>query len=325
MRFKEFKIETVDKKNRVADIASLGPGEELLYGKKKLTPKVGTPSFQVKVPGNQYISTDVADIQKVLKAFGYHTLGTAGPHKDGIDGVNGQMTRSTLRQFQRDFKLHVDGEIGPETVEQLNTLLSQNPDVHITPSTDADLDRHATNVVNKVKNSQITDADIADIHDPEFNGKLKEVAGKLKVDPQALWKIIKFESDGIPSKQNPFTKATGLIQFMPKTAIGLGTSIEDLASMSAIDQLDYVYKFYKNTGLRPGSSVVQMYLKTVLPAFSHEGDDFVVGKQGAKKEFLPGVQNFSLHDFWKQNPTFQNKSTGVITLGDIKNAILGKG
>ena len=38
--------------------------------------------------------------------------------------------------------------------------------------------------------------------------------------------------------------ATGLIQFMPKTAIGLGTTVEKLARMSAEDQLNYVYKYF---------------------------------------------------------------------------------
>jgi len=39
--------------------------------------------------------------------------------------------------------------------------------------------------------------------------------------------------------------ATGLIQFMPKTATALGTSTELLARMTAEDQLNYVYKYFR--------------------------------------------------------------------------------
>lgn len=39
--------------------------------------------------------------------------------------------------------------------------------------------------------------------------------------------------------------ATGLIQFMPKTAIGLGTTVHALAAMTAEDQLNYVYKYFE--------------------------------------------------------------------------------
>lgn len=38
--------------------------------------------------------------------------------------------------------------------------------------------------------------------------------------------------------------AVGLIQFMPKTAIGLGTTTVKLANMTAVQQLEYVYKYF---------------------------------------------------------------------------------
>jgi hypothetical protein len=39
--------------------------------------------------------------------------------------------------------------------------------------------------------------------------------------------------------------ATGLIQFMPSTAKGLGTTTAKLAAMTAEDQLRYVYKYFQ--------------------------------------------------------------------------------
>jgi hypothetical protein len=44
---------------------------------------------------------------------------------------------------------------------------------------------------------------------------------------------------------NKKSNATGLIQFMPKTAKGLGTSVDKLKAMSAVQQLDYVEKYLK--------------------------------------------------------------------------------
>lgn len=39
--------------------------------------------------------------------------------------------------------------------------------------------------------------------------------------------------------------ATGLIQFMPRTAIALGTTVDKLAAMTAEDQLNYVWKYFE--------------------------------------------------------------------------------
>lgn len=39
--------------------------------------------------------------------------------------------------------------------------------------------------------------------------------------------------------------ATGLIQFMPATAQGMGTTTAALAAMSAVQQLDYVQRYFK--------------------------------------------------------------------------------
>jgi hypothetical protein len=336
MRFREFKVETIDPyaKDRAnagkagydeagTKINSDGtPGEEPKAGKKvektPLYPKVG---FRVNIPSNQYISNEVADIQQVLIALGYN-IGKTGPKGNGVDGVNGQLTRAAIGKFQHDQNITVDLKIGPETVDALNKEIAARQ-IHLAHS---DIDPHAKRVLDKTTQSgeKVSDADIADIHDPDFSSKLKEVAKKLGISWENLWKIIKFESGGIPWKQNPFTKATGLIQFTEETAEGLGTSLEHLKTMSAVDQLDYVYKFYK--GIKPGANVAQLYLKTILPAFAHKDDEFVVGKEGAKKEFLPGVTKFSLHDFWKQNGVFRNKADkSTITVGDIKNVINGKG
>jgi hypothetical protein len=47
-------------------------------------------------------------------------------------------------------------------------------------------------------------------------------------------------SPAVPNKAG--SGAVGLIQFMPSTAKGLGTSTEALKKMSAVQQLDFVKK-----------------------------------------------------------------------------------
>lgn len=80
-----------------------------------------------------------------------------------------------------------------------------------------------------------------------FKARTIEISQALGIDPNDLMAVMAFESARTfsPSIQNPSSKATGLIQFMPKTAVGLGTTTAKLAAMSAVHQLDYVYAYLK--------------------------------------------------------------------------------
>jgi hypothetical protein len=82
---------------------------------------------------------------------------------------------------------------------------------------------------------------------PSFKEKVVAICAGLGVDPNFLMAAMAFESARTfsPSIQNPASKATGLIQFMPSTAAGMGTSISALAKMSALEQLDWVEAYFK--------------------------------------------------------------------------------
>ena len=71
-----------------------------------------------------------------------------------------------------------------------------------------------------------------------------EVSNYLRVKPEHLIFLMWFETAHTLNHriQNKKTKATGFIQFMPKTAIGLGTTVEKLKAMSNVEQMDYVQK-----------------------------------------------------------------------------------
>lgn len=77
-----------------------------------------------------------------------------------------------------------------------------------------------------------------------FKAKVIDVAGKLRIDPNWLMMVFWKESKLRPDAVNNITQATGLIQFMPATAISLGTTTSALKSMSNVEQLDFVYKYY---------------------------------------------------------------------------------
>jgi hypothetical protein len=83
---------------------------------------------------------------------------------------------------------------------------------------------------------------------PVFKERLLWTAETLGCDPNHLMACIAWESGETfsPSVKNMAgSGATGLIQFMPTTAKGLGTTTAALAQMTAEDQLNYVYKYFR--------------------------------------------------------------------------------
>ncbi len=82
---------------------------------------------------------------------------------------------------------------------------------------------------------------------PAFIAEVEAMAARLGTRPEYLLATMSFETGGTysPSIRNPSSGATGLIQFLGSTAAGLGTSTAALASMSAIDQLAYVEKYFE--------------------------------------------------------------------------------
>jgi hypothetical protein len=77
--------------------------------------------------------------------------------------------------------------------------------------------------------------------------KVRAISAELGCDPSDLMSCIAFETGESfsPSIRNKASGATGLIQFMPRTAKGLGTTVEALAAMTAEDQLNYVAGYFE--------------------------------------------------------------------------------
>ena len=114
---------------------------------------------------------------------------------------------------------------------------------------------------------------------------LKKV--RLLCNENDLLRIIWFETGGTynPAQRNAAgSGATGLIQFMPSTARGLGTTTEALAKMSRTEQLQYVDKYLSNKGIE-GGSYDDLYMAILFPAAVGKSDDFVLFGEGAT---IPG-------------------------------------
>ena len=134
-----------------------------------------------------------------------------------------------------------------------------------------------------------------------FRVKVREIAEKLRMDPNYLMAVMAFETGKSfsPSIENEAgSGATGLIQFMPSTATGLGTSTSQLARMSAEQQLDWVYKYYKPFTGRL-NTLADAYMAVLWPV--------AVGKPGSHVMFKkPSIQ-------YNQNAGLDVNRNGEIT------------
>jgi LysM repeat protein len=117
----------------------------------------------------------------------------------------------------------------------------------------------------------------------EFAQKIVEIAERLGVNPNHLMAVIHFETAGTfsPSIQNPMTRATGLIQFLRGTAQELGTTIDELAEMSAERQLDFVESYLSKYAGRM-NNVEDTYMAVFYPIAMGRPSDSVLFSQGSR-------------------------------------------
>lgn len=107
-----------------------------------------------------------------------------------------------------------------------------------------------------------------------FATKVKAISVRLGIKPNWLMAVMDFESGLNPKAVNPISNATGLIQFMPSTANGLGTSVASLYEMSAMKQLDYVEQY-----LSPYTGKMTSFINTYLAVFYPAAISWSMDKQ----------------------------------------------
>lgn len=138
-----------------------------------------------------------------------------------------------------------------------------------------------------------------------FASKIEDISGKLGIDPNWIMFLIDFESAGsfsasVPNGYNCY----GLIQFCPdqtggsyKTIDGTTYTMEEIAAMSEVRQLDLVYDYLK--GFRHDiDSYYDLYFSILWPSAIGQDDSYVI-RTGS-------------------NPIFDLNKNGTITVGEVK-------
>ena len=125
-----------------------------------------------------------------------------------------------------------------------------------------------------------TDIALAYSIDPALAQKIEQVARHVGIpDPGWLANVINFESNGFnPQAVNPFSGATGLIQFMPTTASELGTNTAQLRTMSALQQMDYVAAYFMLPRVRQYGALrsqLDVYMAVFYPKAIGQGPGYV--------------------------------------------------
>ena len=113
---------------------------------------------------------------------------------------------------------------------------------------------------------------------PVFKARVLWIADALDCDPNDLMACMHWESGGTfsPSIKNAAgSGATGLIQFMPSTAKGMGTTTAKLAAMTAEDQLRWVYEYFKPFAGRL-NNLGDVYMAILWPKGVGKPDHFVL-------------------------------------------------
>ncbi len=150
-----------------------------------------------------------------------------------------------------------------------------------------------------------------------FIAKVKDISKKLDIDPNWLMAVMYFESGINPAIQNTTYPmqgghATGLIQFSPNTAKGLGTTTDALKSMSNVAQLDYVYKYFKPYVAKL-NSYVDLYMVTFFPLLVGKPENTVIKSD-----------SISASSIARSNPVFDINKNKEITIREVKKAIISK-
>lgn len=154
----------------------------------------------------------------------------------------------------------------------------------------------------------------------DFKGFVVQMAKDFDTpDPNWYMACMAFETGETfsPSIKNPGSTAVGLIQFLEATARALGTTTAKLAAMTRMEQLEYVWLYFRNfirdTGKRP-KTLEDVYMVIHWPR--------AVGLDNSATMYTQGTSAY------KVNAGLDLNKDGVITkqeAGRLVRAKLDKG
>lgn len=144
---------------------------------------------------------------------------------------------------------------------------------------------------------------------PAFRDRVRAIAADLAgATASDLMACIAWETGRTfsPSVRNGAgSGAVGLVQFMPQTALGLHTTTEKLAAMTAEQQLDYVDLYFRPVARRL-HNLGDLYCAILWPAGIGKPDDEILFEKGGDRPKL-----------YLQNKGLDLDHDGDITRGEV--------
>ena len=157
--------------------------------------------------------------------------------------------------------------------------------------------------------SNLKTSDLSD----KFFVELRRIAEKLGASALDMAAVMMSESGVSAKAHNPNGGASGLIQFMPKTLLGLGWTKgpEAFRKLNAIDQLPFVEAYYLSyVGYL--DSVAGLYVATFLPALI---------KHASKKNYVLTAKGGQLGWAYGPNAVFDSNKDLQITVQELEDAV----
>lgn len=149
----------------------------------------------------------------------------------------------------------------------------------------------------------------------EKRKKINDLEVKLSLPKDSLFDAVSFETGGTfdPTIKNSISGAIGLIQFMPSTAVGLGTTVNELSKMDFDSQLIWVEKYFKNSGQLNNikSDWLNVYLTIFFPAAIKQNDNYILQ-----------TSKLTAQKIASQNQIFDLNKDKKITKGEVREKYL---
>ncbi len=143
-----------------------------------------------------------------------------------------------------------------------------------------------------------------------FRDRVRWIGEDLGLDPNHLMACMAWESGRsfrADIKNMAGSGATGLIQFMPSTTRGMGTTVEALARLTPEDQLNWVWKYFSPYKGRL-KTLADIYMAILWPKAVGQREDYAL--------FTGGVA-------YRQNAGLDTNKDGKVTKREAAAKVMG--
>jgi hypothetical protein len=153
---------------------------------------------------------------------------------------------------------------------------------------------------------------------PEFKKKVIEISKRLGTNPDYLMAIMAFETGRTfdPAQRNlakPKNGPVGLLQFTEVGAKSIGTTKDELANKTALEQLDCVEKFLEQSKKLGLKKIEDLYAAVHWPA--------AVGKDVSHVLYSKHSPSTKLKNYYETNKGFDQNKDGNITLDEAAKKV----